>query len=383
MNLALAGYARNSVILMVMAAALHAGCGSTDSPEAGGAGAGGPDDAGTEAAASGGTTGSGGVAGAAGVSAGGGTAGNAGAGGMSSGGGAGSTNTGGAAGGGAAGGAAGGAEVYFADDYEGTSLSGGKLVGWEGLTEHPLVSGYYFNNSGGPQYAFQELRMDPAGSGRTVLYAQVLDDDPSVGGTTRAQATLNFKDSTALAVYHTSHRMYLSPDFAEFTQYPEGIYWFVLFEIWAAHNDSWDGDVAGSARWDLAVRKEPGVGQPLYWTLHGEAMQPQSEEYKLFWPRQANHVDPIPMGKWFTLEVYFKPGEGAQGRIIVTTTIDGEQPRVLFDVADTTSYPGHPELTVHAWQAYKLYFADPMLDWMRDRGKDLYAYYNDFAWYKQ
>jgi hypothetical protein len=273
-------------------------------------------------------------------------------------------------------------DLYFAGDYEGTSLEGEGIVGWEGLTEHPLVSGYYFNNVGGTEYAFQELRPDPSGTGRTVLYAQILDDDPNVGGTTRAQASLRFADTTDLAVYHTSHRMRLASDFGELTEYPDGIYWFVLFEVWADRNDSWDGDVAGSARWDLTIHKEPGVGKPLMWALHGEYMQPQALQFQRFIPQQLNSSVPIPLDTWFALDVRLVRGEGAAGRLTVSLTVDGEQTQTLFDVAGTTIYPGHPELILRSWQAYKLYFSDELLDWMRGRGKALYGHYNDFAWYK-
>jgi hypothetical protein len=273
-------------------------------------------------------------------------------------------------------------ELYFADDYEGTSLDANEVVGWEGLTNHPLVESYELNNIGTPEYAFQELRLDPAGSGRTVLHAQVIDDDPNVSGMTRAQASLRFADTTALSVYHTSHRMRLSPDLADFSEYPDGIYWFVLFEIWNEHNDSWDGDVAGSARWDLSLRKEPGVGEPLVWALHGEHMQPDALMFDLFWPRQLNPSVPIPLGTWFTLDVRLVRGEGTAGRLTVTLTVDGEVTQPLFDVNDTTVYPGHPELRLYSWQAYKLYLADEMLDWMRARGQEVFVHYNDLAWYK-
>jgi hypothetical protein len=234
---------------------------------------------------------------------------------------------------------------------------------------------------GGISYAYQKIENDPIQPVTKAMYAAILDDDPNVSGTTRAQMSLRFKDGVNLPVYHTSHRMYLNPDIAYMQNYSSSITWFELFEIWNKHVDTWDGDVAGSARWSLYVYKDSGVGQPLYWVMKSEYMQPANMAYQNIW-KATNRTIALPIGKWFTLDMYMKRGEGSEGRLILKITPDGEPTKTLFDIVNSTIYPGHPEIQLKSWQPFKLYLDDAYLDWMRTNGKRISAYYNDFKWYQ-
>jgi hypothetical protein len=275
-------------------------------------------------------------------------------------------------------------EVFFHGNMDEVSIAGPyddelEFNGWTDLLNHRYIKGVYLNNSGGTAYAFQEIRKDPVDTSANVLYAQSTDDDPNTSGTSRAQMSIVFNENIDLSVYHTSHRMYLNPDLGFLTQYPASIHWFTLFEIWNQHQDQWAGDQAGSCRWNLALYKEPGVGQPLYWQIEAEQMQPDSEKY--LW-KASNDSVPIPFGKWFTLDVYMKRGEGSEGRFTIKIIVDGVT-SVICDEANTTIYPGHPEIQVSAFQPFKLYTSDAILDWMRANEKTISASYNDFIWYKK
>jgi len=275
-------------------------------------------------------------------------------------------------------------EFFFRGNMDQVSISGTdddelEFNGWDDLLNHRYVKGVYLNNGGGTSFAFQEIRKDPADAATRVLYAQSIDDDPNASGTSRAQLSLVFKKDIDLPIYHTSHRMYLNPDLSFLTQYPAAIRWFTLFEIWNQHKDEWGGDQAGSCRWNLAIYKESGVGQPLYWQVEAEQMQPSTEKY--LW-KVANDSIPIPFGKWFTLDVYMKRGDESNGRFTIKMTVDGVT-SVICDEANTTIYPGHPEIQVAAFQPFKLYTSDAILDWMRANKKTISAYYNDFTWYKK
>jgi hypothetical protein len=77
-----------------------------------------------------------------------------------------------------------------------------------------------------------------------------------------------------------------------------------------------------------------------------------------------------------------KRGEGSNGKMIISITPDGGPTTVLFDITNTTIYPGHPELQVDSWQPFKLYLDDDYLDWMKANNKTLSIMYNDFKWYE-
>lgn len=276
-------------------------------------------------------------------------------------------------------------EFYFQGNMDAVTIStsSDKLIfnGWDGLKKHAYVENFEINNVGGIAYAYQKIQADPLNANRKALFATVLDDDPNKSGTTRAQMSLRFKDEVNLQVYHTSQRIYLSPDIGYLEKYSSSVTWFTLVEIWNKRVAEWDGSESGSARWGLAINKDSGDGKTFYWRLKSDYMQPEARHDERMWT-YLNKTVPIPLGKWFTLDVYMKRGEGSNGRMIVKIIPDGGQAQVLFDVANSTIYPGHPEIPVKSWQSFKLYTNDVYLDWMRTNGKTVSAYYNDFTWYK-
>lgn len=274
-------------------------------------------------------------------------------------------------------------ELYFQGDMSAVTIipSGSNLIfnGWNDLQTHSYVQSLRLNNIGAsPTYANQNIQLDPANTGRNVMYATIIDDDPGVVGTTRAQMTIEFKPTTNLAVYHTSHRMYLSPDVDYLRNYSPAIYWFELFEVWNQYQNSWAGDPGGSARWGLYINKASGVGSPLFWMIKAETMQPV--ELQLLW--QYTNMAAIPLGQWFTLDFYMKRGEGVSGNLVVTITVDGGSPYILFNINNSTIYPGYPNIPISYYQPFKLYLDDAILDWLKSNNKRISAYYNDFKWYK-
>jgi hypothetical protein len=287
-------------------------------------------------------------------------------------------------------------DVYFEGNMDNVTITANannsnlSFNGWNALKTHPLIEEFYIDNinssnTNANQFAYQQIVADPVVANRKVMNAVVVDDDPKEDGTTRAQITMGFKDGVDLSVYHTSHRMYIDPDVKFIESYSSAITWFVLSEIWAedgvAKGIFPNGDVAGSARWGFTLRKASGSGQPLFWRIRAEYMQPESIAYNGIWTYE-NKTVPIPFGKWFTLDIYMKRGDASNGKYKITMTIDGEQPVVLFDVTGSTIYPGHPELQISAWQNFKLYLDDAYLDYMRNNSKKMSVFYNDFKWYK-
>jgi hypothetical protein len=256
-----------------------------------------------------------------------------------------------------------------------------KFEGWNSLRFHEYVSDFDFNNQGGIAYAYQEIVDNPTQAGEKVMHAVVLDDDPNASATTRAQITMTIKDGIDLDYFHSSVRMFLDDDVEHLKNYPANISWFVLFEAWTDRVSDWDGNSAGSARWNLNVAKQNGSTQ-LYWVAEAETMQPAAIEDEDLWSEQ-NKTVPIPFNTWFTLDVLIKRGAGQDGRLLIKITPDGEKTQTLFDIRNTTIYPNHPEILLNKWQPFKFYFSDTYLDWMKVEGKVLSCYYNDFKWYKK
>ncbi|MFM7195266.1 MAG: hypothetical protein ACKOYP_10880, partial [Bacteroidota bacterium] len=132
-------------------------------------------------------------------------------------------------------------DKYFEADMSGITItkrfaSDGYDIGgtWDALKALPEVSSVYFNDIGlVPTYALQQIRPDPTGTGRNTVWSQIISDDPNTSGTTRAQMSMRFAPGLNLGVYHTSHRMYIHPDFDFLKTYTlKKIDWSIIFEIW-------------------------------------------------------------------------------------------------------------------------------------------------------
>jgi hypothetical protein len=275
-------------------------------------------------------------------------------------------------------------DYYFNQDFNAVSLTSSgetkKFNGWNLLGATTYLSDVYIWAHKPP---YTDIQMNTAlDGGRNSLFLRVNDDDPVDSWTTRAQMQMTFKDGVDIGVYHTSHRMYFSPDLGFLTNYSGTLNWVSVFEVWNKRNPNWDGDQAGSSRISLYVNKVSGEGHPLHWTVSSQYTQPASILWNAVWPAQTNKIVPVPIGKWFTMDVYLKRGEGTNGQFKVTITPDGGIPAILFDIKGHTIYPGYPELTLKNWQVFKFYIGDPLLDWMRSKNKIAFAQYNDFKWFK-
>jgi hypothetical protein len=274
-------------------------------------------------------------------------------------------------------------EFYFIGDMNDvtTIIDDGEyeISGWNDLKNHPFVQDFEINNIGGAAYAKQEIVEDPTDPVTNVMHASIINDDPNVSGTTRAQMTLRFEDAVNLEVYHTSHRMYIEDDINFLRKYAGSVVWFTIVELWNKRVAEWAGDPAGSARWNLAILKKTGIDQKLYWRAECEYMQPAREQ---IW-RYENFTVDIPINSWFTLDIYMKRGEGENGNLKFTITPDGGSPQVLFDIKNSTLYPGHPEIPLKSWQAFKLYLDPTYLTYMQNNSKVISAYYSNFKWHKK
>ena len=277
-------------------------------------------------------------------------------------------------------------DFYFSGDFNDVTVNNNlnspdRLVGWSNLKA--LLDNLHLNNVVSDyrlyDYAYQSIKVI---QNQKCLFAKIIEDDPTKSGTSRAQLSIRFKDSTDLGVYHTRQRMYLNPEIEHLENYPDDITWFTLFEIWNERNPNWDGSESGSARWGLSINKEKGVGSKLFWRFKGETMQPESDGKNYLIPKSYNKNVSIPFGKWFTLDFYMKRGEQNNGEIKISIKVDGEPEQTVFHLFGSTVYPNHPELKLNSWQPFKLYLDNKHLLWMKEQNKNIDACYSSFIWLK-
>jgi len=207
-------------------------------------------------------------------------------------------------------------------------------------------------------------------NGTSVLKAAIIGSDPSDAARFQTETYFPSRD---MGIYHHTQRMKLSSDIEYIRQYPEAISpksgnaWFTVFETWIGNS---------VVRQNLSISKDKGVGTPLKWDLMNETGNFQT----IWWT--SNTTYPVPLGKWFTMDVYIKTGEGTNGQLKITITVDGEAPVVLFDEKRTTIAPGQPNIYRRKTDHMKFYMGGALRDFMLKSNKKLETWWGDYIMYK-
>ena len=177
--------------------------------------------------------------------------------------------------------------------------------------------------------------------------------------------------------------MFLSPDIKRLENYTGLMDWFTLMEMWERKNPAYtDGDSQGQTRWIFGLYKPSGTG-PLKFEMDAIYMQPASLQNKHVWTNPTFRLSDvsIPYGKWFTLDFLLVRGRAENGHILISIQPDGEAKQTVFDIHDYTERPGTP-LPIWAWNIFKLYADMKYVNFIRQSGGKLYAYYDNLKWLK-
>ena len=91
----------------------------------------------------------------------------------------------------------------------------------------------------------------------------------------------------------------------------------------------------------------------------------------------------VPVGKWFTLEYYYKEGNAENGRFWMSIQPDGENKSVIYDLHMITHNTKDPNPDgVTDFNPIKLYTSKELIDFMASQGKTLQIYWDDFKLWK-
>lgn len=171
--------------------------------------------------------------------------------------------------------------------------------------------------------------------------------------------------------FYQSVRVFLHEDFKALTKYPESIGWLTISEFW--NNEWWvEGEKYGF-RIGLGMGKPTGEESELNFLLNAEDMG-QIEVWR------AHNTDvKVPIGKWFTLEYYFKEGNKENGRFYVAITPEGGSKQVVFDVNDFTHNTSDPAPNgLSGYNPMKLYTSKEIVAFMKAQNKALQIYWDDW-----
>ena len=187
---------------------------------------------------------------------------------------------------------------------------------------------------------------------------------------------------TGLKEFYQTVRIYLPEDMKEVGKYPQAIHWLSILEIW--NNITWSQSVPHGFRVTLGMGKTVRGESDLIFILDAqdcELFENGRQRYTTIWSERNQNIK-VPMEEWFTLHYYFKEGNAEIGRFIVAVETKNEGKRTVFDVTNYTHNTQDPAPDgVTEFNPFKFYTSKDLADFMKERGKSLQIYWDDFKLY--
>lgn len=279
-------------------------------------------------------------------------------------------------------------ELVFQSGYEDcvgtpsdahTNITGadGSLAGrndWtRDLEGHPDVNGawiYYEGGDASQRYA--RIIGQPDKPANKVLHFWLGDAYIPYGINAlkgRIQASI---DCAGLSEVEIQNRLYLPQDMAVLVDTPMTFGWLTIQEFW---ND----EVAKPYPFRISVNiVKPSSAPGLYLEAKGQTKITGEERWQDVWVALASAWK-VPVGQWFTLKTYFKEGNATSGRFTLTVTHGANRSRKVVDVTGFTHHPENPAPDgLTKFNPMKLYAPGRLITPMRDSGRALQLYWDDF-----
>ncbi len=248
--------------------------------------------------------------------------------------------------------------------------------------KHPEVGSFSLQYQGGTEsQRFAKIVAEPGNPQNHVLHFWL--NEPNVEGKKgRIQANI-YGGEKGLKEFYQSERIFLTEDFNTVRTFSEKIHWLTIAEFW--NNITWSQQVPFGFRITLGIGKPvTGTGE-LYFIIDGQDCQlfeDGSQKYTTLWSEINQNVK-VPVGKWFTLEYYYKEGDAQNGRFWMAIQPDGGNREVIFDLTRVTHNSKDPSPDgVTEFNPIKLYTSKQLIDYMRSQGKTLQIYWDDFKLWK-
>lgn len=267
-------------------------------------------------------------------------------------------------------------------DIIGVDHSFNKENDWvEDLDNHPEVGNFNLQYQGGDStQRFAKIITEPGNPENHVLHFWL--NDPNVDGK-KGRIQANIYRGEGWKEFYQSERVFLHEDFNTVKKYPDEIHWCTIAEFW--NNITWNQNVPYGFRITLGIGKPIKEESELYFTLDGQdckLFEDGSQKYTTLWS-EINEDIAVPIGRWFTLEYYYKEGDADDGRFYLAIHPGGEEKQVVFDVNRFTHNSEDPNPNgVSDFNPMKLYTSKNLIDYMGSNEKTLQIYWDDFKLWK-
>ena len=249
------------------------------------------------------------------------------------------------------------------------------------LDNHPDIGNFNLQYQGGDStMRYAKIVSGPVNSNNQVLHFWL--DEPNVDGR-KGRIQGNLYDNKGWKEFYQSVRIFLHDDFNTVRTFPEKIHWLTIAEFW--NNITWSQSVPYGFRITLGIGKPVEDEGDLYFILDAQDCQlfeDGSQEYTTLWSETNNDVK-VPVGRWFTLDYYYKEGDADNGRFYMSIQPEGGERKVIFDVNRIThnSEDPDPDGVTH-FNPIKLYTSKELINYMGSKDKTLQIYWDDFKLWK-
>lgn len=266
-------------------------------------------------------------------------------------------------------------------DIIGTDHSLSQHNDWvKDLDDHPLIGNFSLQFQGGDStMRYVKIVPEPGNPKNKVLHFWL--NEPNVEQS-KGRIQANLYNNKGLKEFYQSVRMFLPADFNTVKTYPKEIHWLTIAEFW--NNITWSQTVPYGFRITLGIGKSVGESE-LNFIVDAEDCKlfaDDKQKYTTIWAA-TNKTVKVPVGKWFTMDYYYKEGNRENGRYYVAITPEGESKQVIFDIKNFTHNTGDPNPDgVTDFNPMKLYTSKDLINYMHSRGKTLQIFWDDFKLWK-
>jgi hypothetical protein len=249
------------------------------------------------------------------------------------------------------------------------------------LDEHSDIGNFNIQYQGGDStMRYARIIPEPGNPKNHVL--QFWLDQPNVNNS-KGRIQANLYGNTGFKELYQSVRIYLTDDFKTVRTFPKEIHWLTIAEFW--NNITWSQEVPYGFRITLGIGKPAAGESDLRFILDAqdcELFENGRQKYTTIWA-ETNRDVTVPIGKWFTMDYYFKEGNDSTGRFYLAITPDGGEKQIVFDVHKFThnTHDPNPDGMAH-FNPMKLYTSKELIHYMKMNGKTLEIYWDDFKLWK-
>jgi hypothetical protein len=266
-------------------------------------------------------------------------------------------------------------------DISGTDHSLPDHNDWTAFDNHPDIGNFSLQFQGGDStQRFAKIIPEPGNPSNHVL--QFWLNEPNVEGS-KGRIQANLYGNKGMKEFYQSERIFLPNDFNTVRTFPNKIDWLTIAEFW--NNVTWSQTIPYRFRITLGIGKPVTTESDLYFMLDGqdcELFTDGRQKYTTLW-WETNQQVKVPIGKWFTLEYYYKEGDAENGKFYMTIQPEGEAKQVIFDLTRITHNTQDPNPDgVSDFNPMKLYTSKELINYMKSQGKTLQIYWDDFKLWK-